>query len=53
MSSRQVRCDKVKGENRGQVVRKKFFQVQQYGAKKAMELKLTEKEIEKLIFEDR
>mgnify|MGYP001565400621 FL=1 len=30
-----------------------FFQLQKYGAKKAKELKLTEKDIEKLIFEGR
>jgi hypothetical protein len=30
-----------------------FYKLQQYGAKKTKELKLTEKEIEKLIFEGR
>jgi adenosine deaminase len=30
-----------------------FYKLQQYGVKKAKELKLTEKEIEKLIFEGR
>ncbi|OGW32452.1 MAG: hypothetical protein A2X59_11010 [Nitrospirae bacterium GWC2_42_7] len=34
-------------------LREEFFELQKYGAKKAMELKLTEKNIEKLIFEGR
>lgn len=34
-------------------LRDEFFEIQRYGAKKARELKLTEKEIEKLIFEGR
>jgi hypothetical protein len=34
-------------------LREEFFELQRYGAKKAMELKLTEKNIEKLIFEGR
>lgn len=53
MSSRQGRRDKVKGENKSRLFRKEFFQLQQYGAKKTKELKINEKEIEKLIFESR
>ena len=34
-------------------LRDEFFELQKYGAKKARELKLTEKDIEKLIFEGR
>lgn len=34
-------------------LREDFFELQRYGAKKARELKLTEKDIEKLIFEGR
>ncbi len=34
-------------------LREEFFELQRYGAKKARELKLTEKDIEKLIFEGR
>ena len=34
-------------------LREEFFELQRYGAKKARDLKLTEKEIEKLIFEGR
>jgi len=34
-------------------LREKFFELQRYGAKKASQLKLTEKDIEKLIFEGR
>nr|HLA50303.1 CopG family transcriptional regulator [Thermodesulfovibrionia bacterium] len=34
-------------------LRGEFFQLQKYGAKKARELKITEKDIEKLIFEGR
>ena len=34
-------------------LREEFFEIQRYGAKKARELKLTEKDIEKLIFEGR
>ena len=39
----------AKGESVNQLYRT-FFQLQKYGAKKAKELKLTEKDIEKLIF---
>lgn len=34
-------------------VKEEFLQLQRYGAKKVRELKITEKDIEKLIFEDR
>jgi len=34
-------------------LREEFFELQRYGAKKASQLKLTEKDIEKLIFEGR
>mgnify|MGYP001576267183 FL=1 len=34
-------------------LRDEFFELQKYGSKKAGELKLTEKDIEKLIFEGR
>ena len=34
-------------------LREEFLQLQRYGAKKVRELKITEKDIEKLIFEDR
>jgi len=34
-------------------LREDFFELQRYGAKNAMELRLTEKDIEKLIFEGR
>lgn len=34
-------------------LREEFFQLQRYGVKKAGELKITEKEIEKLVFEGR
>ncbi len=34
-------------------LREDFFELQRYGAKKRRELKLTEKDIEKLIFEGR
>jgi len=34
-------------------LREEFFELQRYGAKKRRELKLTEKDIEKLIFEGR
>jgi hypothetical protein len=34
-------------------LRKEFFQLQRYGAKKAEELKITKKDIKKMIFEDR
>lgn len=34
-------------------VKDEFLQLQRYGAKKVRELKITEKDIEKLIFEDR
>ncbi len=34
-------------------LREEFFQLQRYGAKKSKGLKLTEKDIEKLIFEGR
>lgn len=34
-------------------LREDFFELQRYGAKRARELKLTEKDIEKLIFEGR
>ena len=56
---------KVKGETISQLFREvftfykeeklrdEFFELQRYGAKKARELKLTEKDIEKLIFEGR
>jgi len=42
----------AKGESVNQRCRA-FFQLQKYGAKKAKELKLTEKDIEKLIFDGR
>ncbi|MDP3112759.1 MAG: hypothetical protein Q8M71_11715 [Thermodesulfovibrionales bacterium] len=42
----------AKGESVNQRYRA-FFQLQKYGAKKAKELKLTEKDIEKLIFDGR
>ena len=38
---------------REEKLREEFFELQRYGAKKAGELKLTEKDIEKLIFEGR
>ncbi len=53
MSSRQMKLDKVKGENKSRLFRKEFFQLQKYGAKKARALKINEKGIEKLIFEGR
>jgi hypothetical protein len=34
-------------------LRDEFFELQRYGAKRARELKLTERDIEKLIFEGR
>lgn len=36
-----------------QKLEEEFYQLQKYGAKKAKELKITEKDIEKLIFEGR
>lgn len=59
------RLAKAKGETISQLFREvfsfykeerlkdEFFEIQRYGAKKAKELRLTEKEIEKLIFECR
>ena len=38
---------------REEKLREEFFELQRYGAKKAGELKLAEKNIEKLIFEGR
>ncbi|KAF0144255.1 MAG: hypothetical protein FD156_1940 [Nitrospirae bacterium] len=35
------------------IPKNEFFELQRYGAKKVRKLKLTEKVIEKLIFEDR
>lgn len=34
-------------------LREEFFELQRYGAKKAKELRLTEKDVEKIIFEGR
>lgn len=34
-------------------LKEEFFQLQRYGAKKARVLKITEKEVEKLVFEGR
>lgn len=34
-------------------IKEEFYDMQRYGAKKAKELKITERDIEKLIFEDR
>ena len=56
---------KTKGETKSQLFREmfnlyrqerledEFFRLQKYGAKKAKEMKLTEKDIERLIFEGR
>jgi hypothetical protein len=56
---------KTKGETKSQLFREmftvyrqeklenEFFRLQRYGSKKAKELKLTEKDIERLIFEGR
>jgi len=56
---------KTKGETKSQLFREmfnlyrqekledEFFRLQRYGAKKAKEMKLTEKDIERLIFEGR
>ena len=56
---------KTKGETKSQLFREmfslyrlkkledEFFSLQRYGAKKAREMKLTEKDIERLIFECR
>jgi len=56
---------KLKGETKSQLFRDmfnlyrqekledEFFRLQKYGAKKAKEMKLTEKDIERLIFEGR
>jgi hypothetical protein len=42
----------AKGESVNQLYRA-FFQLQKYGAKKAKELRLTQKDIEKIILEGR
>lgn len=56
---------KRKGENRSQLFREiihfyvsrqeeeEFYRLQRYGAKKARELKITEEDIERLVFEGR
>ncbi len=56
---------KVKGETKSQLFREmfilyrkekledEFFRIQRYGARKAREMKLTEKDIERLVFEGR
>ncbi len=56
---------RTKGETKSQLFREmfnlyrqekledEFFRLQRYGAKKAKEMKLTEKDIERLIFEGR
>lgn len=56
---------RTKGETKSQLFREmfnlyrqekledEFFRLQKYGAKKAKEMKLTEKDIERLIFEGR
>jgi hypothetical protein len=56
---------KIKGETKSQLFREmfnlyrqerlkdEFFRLQKYGAKKSKEMKLTEKDIERLIFEGR
>ena len=59
------RLAKVKGETISQLfreifsfykeekLREEFYQLQRYGVKKAGELKITEKNVEKLVFEGR
>lgn len=59
------RLAKRKGENRSQLFREiiyfyvsrqeeeEFYRLQRYGAKKARELKITEEDIERLVFEGR
>lgn len=56
---------KIKGETKSQLFREmfilyrkekledEFFRIQRYGARKAREMKLTEKDIERLVFEGR
>lgn len=59
------RLAKKKGENRSQLFREiirfyirrreeeEYYQLQRYGSKKARELKITEEDIERLVFEGR